>query len=300
MVLEDHDTAAARILPVAQRAQDAPPVERQSLPQPIAKRCECVPVRPSVGHEEENVTRASVADLERDPPPESLAVGEPRLGLYVHQPSSTANLGVPGPQVPLDRQRHFRAPAQAWVQLAPKAVEQRGVGSIPERIAGGVRADREFQPNDRTARREEIGRRRIDLPSLKATELASRYARAVRRELLAQPASDARFSDVSAHSPGSRACRPSSAVRGPLSCRHDREAWQGALYSPFSSPSGRPTAQTTTGAGGWAVSDTVIRGLGPPAAQTPNERGAWRFGGSFVRPLGRPAAWTGASGSSPR
>ena len=93
-----------------------------------------------------------VAELQCETPLESLAVGNPRLGLDARAPRGwvpAGNLRIPGPEVTLDRQRRFGSPAQAWVEPCPEPFEERQLRTIPNRISGRVRTDRQLKPDDR-------------------------------------------------------------------------------------------------------------------------------------------------------
>jgi hypothetical protein len=83
---------------------------------------------------------------------ECLDVGELGLSFDAGTPSRrgrAAYHGVPGSKVAVDRKRHLRAPAEAWMESHPEAFEQCELSTISNRIARRIRTDAQVEPQDR-------------------------------------------------------------------------------------------------------------------------------------------------------
>ena len=121
-----------------------------------------------------------VLSLQVQPALQSLAVGDPCLGLdssarrHRHAP---LDLAVPSPKAALDAERNLRAPSQGRVKSGPESVEQRQLSAVANRIAGWVGSDREIKTHDRTPRPQLAHRYAVEFPLLETQELLMRGTR---------------------------------------------------------------------------------------------------------------------------
>jgi hypothetical protein len=89
----------------------------------------------------------SVTQLPGQPPFERLNVGDDRLGFDHQPPARTTDQGIPRAEVTLDRQRDLGPPLEARLQVASQPLEEPRLPGIPDRVAGGVRAEPDFEPH---------------------------------------------------------------------------------------------------------------------------------------------------------
>jgi hypothetical protein len=118
-----------------------------------------------------------VADLQGQAPLEGLAVRDPRLGFDSGAPVlrlPAADFRVPRPKVALKRKRHLRSPAQAWMKARPKALQERELCPVPDRIARRIRADTQVEPHDRAPGSNVGDADAIQLAMFEAPQLAVR------------------------------------------------------------------------------------------------------------------------------
>ena len=198
----DHDAARARILAVAEGREDRPRVERQEFLHACTERPQRGAVGPGVGDEEDEVTVGIVAQLQRQPALERLAVGDPSLALDASSPwvgVAVADLGVPGPQVAVDREGHFGSPAQGRIEARPKALEERKLRPIPDRITGRIGSHRQIEPDDRAVSGHELKRGITYRASFESADLGMRDADGFRHSSLAQAGGRPSLSPVDPH-----------------------------------------------------------------------------------------------------
>ncbi len=139
-------------------------------------------VRAGVRHQEDEVTDGIVSEFQGEPPLQGLAVGDPRLRLDPSPPAvrwRAADLRVPRPEVAIDREWHFRAPAERWVEPRAKPLEKRKLRPVADRIAGRIGADREVKADEPRTTPPELRHRTCDPSSPRSNrpELAVRRAR---------------------------------------------------------------------------------------------------------------------------
>jgi hypothetical protein len=205
------------------------PIESKLPPQRFAKNRERVPVPPRVGHEENDLTRPTVANLERDSTLERLAIGQPGLSLDMHYPAAATNLSVPRPEVALEGQRHFRAPAQPWMYELPKAFEKRALRSIPQWITARVRPEGQLQAHDCATRTDELDRGVWQLSSFQPTDMGMRSTNGLGDQTLAQSGTDASIAHVCPEAPQRSTDDSSSPVGRTFTRRHPRASCQRGL-----------------------------------------------------------------------
>jgi hypothetical protein len=189
-----------------------------------------VPVRSRVGHQEQDVTGATIANLERNPPLERLAVGQSCLGLDAHRPSSTANFRVPRPEVALDGEWYFCAPAKPWLNHLPKALQERTLCSISQRISAGIRPNGQLKTHDGAAGTDELDRRISQLSSLQPTDVRVRSTDCLGDEALAQSGTHASIAHVGSDASQRGTDSPLAAVGRTFTGRHAAEWWQPGLF----------------------------------------------------------------------
>ena len=179
------------------------------------------------------MTAGIIPELEAQASFEGLAIRDAGLGLDTGMPSRRrrpARLAVPGPQVALDGQGHFCPPAEARMEAYPKALEQRELGAIADRIAGGVHTDREVQAHDRAVGRKEFQRWIWGQAALEAADLRMRHRRRPRHRSLTQPSCHTSLSRVEGQPHQQGAKTSSSPVCGPFAGGHDVSGWLVALH----------------------------------------------------------------------
>jgi hypothetical protein len=84
-----------------------------------------------------------------EPALQVLTVARAYLGLDRAAERGVRDDCVPCSQIARVGQRHLRPPAQVGVEPGAELLEQRSVGSVPNRRAGRKRADRKLESNDR-------------------------------------------------------------------------------------------------------------------------------------------------------
>jgi hypothetical protein len=169
------------------------------------------------------MTNWIVADLQLEASLQGLAVRNVRFGLDSDPPSlprGARHLRVPCPQIAPDWQRDLRPPTQRWMKSGPEPLEQRQVRPIPDRITGGIRADAQVQPNDRTVRRHEFQRWVTNGAALKSAYLRVGDADRFGHGSLAEARHDASLSPIESHPVNGLMTSPPAPVRSSLACRH--------------------------------------------------------------------------------
>ena len=196
------------------------------------------------------MTAGIVTQFQGEAPLEGLAVGDLRFGLDPCLPMPgvrASDLGVPGSEVSLDRQRHLRPPANDWMEARAKPLQEGKLRPIPDRIARWKRPDREIEPKNREPRPHLGNRRPIDLAALKSAQLASRAARGSRAVAEAEPGCDACVPVVLAETKQRRPHAPSSAIVRPFPGTHRRAVSRQSLDAGLPRPLSRLTGQRMVG-----------------------------------------------------
>ena len=103
---------------------------------------------------------AAIASLQGKAPLQGLDVVDHRFGIERELPSLAADYRVPGPEVPLDRQRHLGPPSQARMESGPESFEQPDLPGVADCIAGRVGAKSDLQTHD-GAKGSDILRREV-------------------------------------------------------------------------------------------------------------------------------------------
>jgi hypothetical protein len=179
------------------------------------------------------VTAGIVAQLQGELPLERLTVRDASLGLDPGAPRpriAPADLGVPSAQVTLDREWGLGAPPKARVEAHSEAFEQGQLSPIPDRVAGGIRADREVESEHGKPGANVGNVKSLDVTTLEAQQLGVGGAGGSRTRSQAQPRGGPRLAVLSTKPPEGIA-RPSSAsVRWSFSGSHSGTGWQCALH----------------------------------------------------------------------
>lgn len=249
------------------------------------------------------MTRATVANLEPDPPLERLAIGQPGLGLDAHRPPSTAHLRVPRPEVALDGQRYLGAPAKSGVNHLPKALEEPPLRPIPQGIPARVGTNGQLQTHYGATRTHELDRRVPRLSSLQSTDVGMRSPNGFGDEALAQPSTDTSIAHVGADAPERSANRPLSAVCWTFPGRHVPAACQRDLSRDSSGnwpPMALPMFQATNGVQVMPLSGALVRPLEHPMFHSLTELLGRGVRTILVRHLEHPAFQVAISASRPR
>jgi len=147
--LEKDEGVAARIDTRAEQLERASPRHRKSDPQDVAVRADDLAIRPRVEDEEHESIHPSVALLESQPTVEGLDIANSCLGFDTDPAAWAHGRCIPRPQVARDRKRDFRSPAERAVATNMQSLQQRGMGNVPNRIAGRKRPHRKFVSKDR-------------------------------------------------------------------------------------------------------------------------------------------------------
>ena len=177
---------------------------------------------------------SAVAELEGKLSLEGLSVCENGLSFDWKLPPVATDHSVPGPQVAGDRQRHLGAPAEAWMKLSPKSVEQRDMSAISERITSWIGADRQIQADDCATCTDELDGRIRELASLKSTDLGVGLADSVGDDALTQSGAHPSVADVGPETLHRSASDPPPAVRRTFASRHGATYFQRRLAGGLS------------------------------------------------------------------
>lgn len=144
-----------------------------------------------------------VAHLQAETSLQGLAIGDPRFGLDAGSPRiwrPSADIGVPRSEVALDREWHLGSPSEAWVQPRPQSLEERELSAVPDRIAGGVRTDRQVQSDHRAATADCRDGDSVHVSALETHDLLMRDAARRRDVTEAQPGADPRLTVLTTQS----------------------------------------------------------------------------------------------------
>lgn len=107
-------------------------------------------VRLRVCNQQNDPIDVPVALLQGDSTRETLNVAEPRLCLHGDRTPGTRNQGIPGALVTGEGERHFCPPPQGRWKQGSKALEEGEMSRIAKRIATGVGANRQIEPDNRS------------------------------------------------------------------------------------------------------------------------------------------------------
>lgn len=202
---------------------------------------------------------AAVPQLPGQPPLERLDVGDDRLGFDHEPPIRTADPGIPGTQVPLDRQWHLGPPPQSRTQVAPQPLEQPRLSGVPNWVPGWESVQAQVEPD---RRRDACLELEVSDPSVGVEDPPDRRgidAAGTADIPIAQPAASPGGIDVFEH--------PLLVRRHPTSCpgdasvpnAHRREVSQRAVHRRLSH--GRATDARCVARG--AVQSVPDQGAGP-------------------------------------
>jgi hypothetical protein len=178
------------------------------------------------------VTVGVVALLEAHAALEHPAIRDMCLGLDPGAPRPrfvAADFGVPRPRIARDWQRYLGAPTQAGVQPRPEPFEKRQLRPIPDRIAGGVRAEGKIKPHDGAPSTDFLDGQSIELSALESPQLAVGSAGRGRCVTEAQARTFSRQPMVGGEPVQSFACPSATTVGRPLSSTHG----QGVSQEPL-------------------------------------------------------------------
>jgi len=193
------------------------------------------------------VTAGIVPHLEVEPALQRLGVGYVRLGLDARSPRTriaAPDLGVPGPKVARDRNRHFRPPAEGGVESSTKAIEQRHLGAIPDRISGGEGAKSQVEAEDGAVRHQEFEIRICDLASLEPTDAGMRRIDRAAHVSLTESCTCPSDAPVVRHAPNGRAAAPPSPINRTLTRWHPGRSCHGLLRRRFTHAHGTPSVHS--------------------------------------------------------
>ena len=169
------------------------------------------------------MTDGIVADLQLEASLQGLTVGNVRFGLDPESPSfprRARDLRVPCPQVALDRERHFGPPPQRWMETGPEPLEQGQLSAIADRIARGVGADAQVEPNYRAVRRHEFQGWVTNDAALKSAYLRVGDVDRSGHDSLAEARRGPSLSSIESHSMNGLMTSSPAPVRSSLACRH--------------------------------------------------------------------------------
>ena len=179
------------------------------------------------------MTTGVIAEFQGEAALEGLAIGDARLRLDSCAPRlrvTSADLRVPRPEVALERERYLGSPAERWMEPRPQSLEERQLCPIPDRIPGGVGADREVQPKDGAIRTEEAEIRILNVTALKSTDPRVRRADCPPHVSLAQAGSNPGKPSVVRHPTHGIPTATSSTIRGSFSTDHQRPSCHEGLH----------------------------------------------------------------------
>ena len=170
------------------------------------------------------MTARIVAELERELPLERLRIRDPRLCLDPAAPwvwQGATNLRIPRPQIPVERERNFRAPAKARVELRSHPLQQSLRAGIPQLVPGRVCTQPEVESDDGAVRAEERDIRH-ELPALEPTDPRVRAAKGAPELSLAETRRDPSRPTVLDDAAEGDATSSPASIGAPFLTRHRR------------------------------------------------------------------------------
>jgi hypothetical protein len=197
------------------------------------------------------VTAGVVAELQRQPTFQGLAVCDPGFGLDSCSPPvrfGSADLRVPGSEISGDWQWHLSPPAQRWMEAPAKALEERQLRPIPNRIPNRVGADAQIEAHHRTKGANEL-QGSLVAGALESADLGVRHADRQGDFPLAESGADSGSSRVQGHAMERLATAPSPSIGRPFSCRHRRRWSHRALHRGFTRSLEHPLFQRASDRG---------------------------------------------------
>lgn len=160
--------------------------------------CQCLPVRPRIGDQQDDRVEPGVALLQVNLARDRLHIGDPGLGLDAYRSSLQPREAVKRSEVTRDRERHLGLPRRRVWEPPLEPGQQSKLGSVPDRIGRRVRASRQREPN-RGARQREVPHGDVlDLVPLYPGERCVIQANGGRTIPQAQTTASPRGADVSA------------------------------------------------------------------------------------------------------
>ncbi len=120
-----------------------------------------------------------IPGFERQTALEGLGVGDPSLGVDAAPPRfglRSSDLGVPGTEVTIHRERYLGSPAEARVQAGAEALEKCQLAAISDRVARWKGADAEVEADHGEPGSELLDRDTAKLASLESQHLLVRGA----------------------------------------------------------------------------------------------------------------------------
>src|SRR5215210_2013296 len=105
-------------------------------------------IAPGVRNEQDDRGDATVPPLQGELAFEGLNVIDPCFGLDGYAPSSALDHAVPRPAIARDRERDLAPEPKAGVETPRQAIEEPVLGSVADRVAGGVRPQWEVEADD--------------------------------------------------------------------------------------------------------------------------------------------------------
>jgi hypothetical protein len=228
------------------------------------------------------VSAGIIAVLQGQASLEGLEVGEPGLSFDAGMPRGRGgppDIRVPGPEVALDWQRHFRPPAQARMEAAPESLQEGKLRPVADRVTGGIGAKAELESQDGAISAEELKVREFHVATLESTDSCVRRANRSADLPLAQAGPDPDEPTVVRDSAHSVSAAPSTSIGNAFARCHKRRSSHG----PLTWRSTRLQRTPSVRSGGWARPNPperpVLRWL---------ERSAIRLA-SQTRPTGKSA-----------
>ncbi len=159
--------------------EQLPRIERQELPKALPQPPHGPAIGTRLSEEQDQVTVGIVSCLEREAALESLGVSDAGLCVDAAPPRCRlrpSDVGVPGTEVTIHRERYLASPADARVEPRAEALEKCELRAIADRVACWKGADAEVKANDSEPGTQLLDRDAAELASLQSQHLLVRGA----------------------------------------------------------------------------------------------------------------------------
>ena len=146
-LLQHDDAAGPWLLAGRERRQNLAGVEGKIQLQALPARGQGPAVADGPGDQEYDPINTTVTLLQTDLSGDSLRVRQSCFRLD-RGPASSHDESIPCPSITFDRKRNLESPAQRWVKAPAKALQERCVGRVSQRVASRIEAYRDLHPED--------------------------------------------------------------------------------------------------------------------------------------------------------
>ena len=201
------------------------------------------------------MSRTSISPLQLQSPFNGLEIDEHGLRLDADPPAPAGDHGVPRAKIAGDRKWHLRPPAKARVELSPQPLEEPLLTGVPNRVAAGIGAHPQLQPDGRRETREQFA---VDPTRVPTFDPALRRGADAARQAELPPAEPARpptERDLGTNPMFVLGDHPSRAVRLALPGRHRERVCAAAMHLGLRDGCARDAHSV-----GWMLARTRIRG----------------------------------------